>query len=348
MEGACARPVIRLGAMSEREHPMSHSRTVAGLVIATMFVLSAEASAAGDDRTTRFYEDARTRLSKGDTAGAIIQLKNALQQDANLLAAHALLGEAFLRNQQPDQAQEALERALRLGIDKSEIALLLAEVFLAQGKAQDLLDRLPPDLLLGPAKANLLVFRGHAYKGLGELSSAERSFEDARVLDPGSVTALLSLAELTAQKGLRTEALALVERAAAEAPADPKVWYMKGVIVQQGGDRKGAIEAYSRALEIQPGYSDARVARLSLAIGNRDDGAAAKDLEYFAREQSAEPRGNYLRAVYLGQKGDNEGARAALSAAARVLSPGAARSAEAPSAGTTDAHGSGVPRTRRT
>lgn len=300
---------------------MSHNKTVASFLMAAMVVLSFDATAAGDDRTTRFYEDARARLSKGDTAGAIIQLKNALQQDANLLAAHALLGEAFLRNQQPDQAQEALERALRLGIDKSEIALVLAEVFLAQGKARDLLDRLPPDLLQGPAKANLLVFRGHAYKALGELSSAERSFEDARVLDPRSVTALLSLAELTAQKGLRAEALALVGRAAAEAPGDPTVWYMKGVIAQEGGDRKGAVDAYTRALELRPAYSDARVARLSLAIGNRDDAGAATDLEYFAREQSAEPRGNYLRAVYLGQKGDNEGARAALSAAARVLSP---------------------------
>lgn len=294
---------------------------MASVVAAAILVLFADAGLARDDHTARFYEDARSRLSKGDTAGAIIQLKNALQQDANLLAAHALLGEAFLKNQQPDQAQEALERALRLGIDKSEIALLLAEAFLAQGKARDLLDRLPPDLLQGPAKANLLVLRGHAYKALGELTTAERSFEDARIIDPRSVSALLSLAELTAQKGLLQEALALVARAASEAPSDPKVWYMKGVITQQGGDRKGAVEAFSRAIELQPRYADARVARLSLAIGNRDDVGARTDIDYFSQEQSTEPRGNYLRAVYFGQKGDHEGARAALAAAARVLSP---------------------------
>lgn len=300
---------------------MSHSRSVASYVAAAMLVLFTGAGSARDDQTTRFYEDARVRLARGDTAGAIIQLKNALQQDANLLAAHALLGEAFLKNQQPDQAQEALERALRLGIDKSEIALVLAEALLAQGKGKDLLERIPPDLLRGAAKANLLVLRGHAYKGLGELSNAERSFEEARVLDPASVPALLSLAELFAQKGLRTEALTLVARAAAEAPSDPKVWFVKGVITQQGGDRKGAIEAFSRAIELQPPYADARVARLALALSNRDDATVKTDIEYFAREQSTEPRGNYLRAVYLGQKGDNEGARAALAAAARVLAP---------------------------
>jgi cellulose synthase operon protein C len=300
---------------------MSHSRTAARFLVAAMMVLSADLCVAGDDRTTRFYEDARTRLAAGDTAGAIIQLKNALQQDANLLAAHALLGEAFLKNQQPDQAQEALERALRLGIDKSEIALLLADAFLAQGKMQDLLDRLPAELLQGPARAKLLVLRGHAYKALGEPGAAERSFEDARVLDPRLVPALLSLAETMAQKGLRTEAMALVTQAAAEAPADPQVWYMKGVITQQGGDRRGAIDAFSRALELHPGYSDARVARLSLAIGNRDDAAASADLDYFARQNPGEPRGNYLRAVHLGRKGDNEGARAALAAAGRLLAP---------------------------
>ena len=50
---------------------------------------------------------------------------------------------------------------------------------------------------------------------------------------------------------MRTEALALVGLAAAEAPADPRVWYMKGVIVQQSGDRRGSFEAFSRALELQ-------------------------------------------------------------------------------------------------
>jgi hypothetical protein len=105
---------------------MSHSRTVASFLLAAMVAVSADTAVAGDDRTTRFYEDARTRPAKGDTAGAIIPSKNALQQDANVLAPHALLDEAFLENQQREQAREALERALRLGIDKSEIALLLA------------------------------------------------------------------------------------------------------------------------------------------------------------------------------------------------------------------------------
>ena len=163
-------------------------------------------------------------------------------------------------------------------------------MFLAQGKAQDLLDRMPPDLLLGPARANLLVVRGHASEVSREFSFADRTFEEARVLDPRSVPAPPSLAELTAQKGFRTEALALVGRAAAEAPADRKVSHMKGVIVQRGGDRKVAIDTYSRALELQPGYADARVARPSLAIGSRDVAGAVRWISNASRASSPQSR----------------------------------------------------------
>ena len=45
---------------------MSYMRTVAGFLMATMVALCSDVAVAGDDRTTRFYEDARTRLSTGD------------------------------------------------------------------------------------------------------------------------------------------------------------------------------------------------------------------------------------------------------------------------------------------
>ena len=301
---------------------MPSMNRVAGCLLAALLGLSFAPVATGrDDQAARFYEDARSRLGKGDTAGAIIQLKNALREDSSLLAAQALLGQAFMRNQQPDQAQEALERAIALGIDKSEVALTLAEALLAQGKVRDLIDRLPPDVVQGTARADLLVLRGHAFRQLGEPSTAERSFEQARAIDPSSVNALLSLAEHIGQRGQRDEALVLVGKAAGIAPDNPKVWFVKGTLLQQGGDRAGAIAAYSRSLTLQPRFADARVARVSLLLGQGDDAAVMRDLDYFAKEQPDEPRGNYLRAVRLGQKGDGEGARAALAAAARVLAP---------------------------
>jgi hypothetical protein len=42
-----------------------------------------------DTKAARFYEDALVRYEKKDLPGAIIQLKNALQIDKNMLPVHA-------------------------------------------------------------------------------------------------------------------------------------------------------------------------------------------------------------------------------------------------------------------
>lgn len=132
-----------------------------------------------------------------------------MREDASLLAAQALLGQAFMRNKQPDQTQDALERAITLGIDKSVVALTLAEALLAQGKGRNLVDRLPPEVVRGTARADLLVLREHAFRQLCEPSTAARSFEHARAIDPSSVDALLSLAEQFGRRGQRDDGLAL-------------------------------------------------------------------------------------------------------------------------------------------
>ena len=65
-------------------------------------------AASKNEQASRYYEDALVRYEKKDFAGAIIQLKNALQQDANMLAAPVLLGRSFLEKGQPNSAEVEL------------------------------------------------------------------------------------------------------------------------------------------------------------------------------------------------------------------------------------------------
>ncbi len=53
---------------------------------------------AADSKASKFYEDALVRFEKKDMGGAIIQLKNALQIDKNMLPVQVLLGKALLKN----------------------------------------------------------------------------------------------------------------------------------------------------------------------------------------------------------------------------------------------------------
>ena len=83
------------------------------------------AHGAPDGAAARFYEDALARYERRDIGGVIVQLKNALQIDKNLLPVQVLLGKALLRNGDAVPAEVAFTEALRLGVNRAEVVLPL-------------------------------------------------------------------------------------------------------------------------------------------------------------------------------------------------------------------------------
>ena len=77
------------------------------------------------EKAAHFYENALKLFDKNDYPGSIIELKNALQQDNKMLAAHLLLGKAMLRNGDLNGAEAALKEALKQGVNRGEVALPL-------------------------------------------------------------------------------------------------------------------------------------------------------------------------------------------------------------------------------
>jgi len=167
---------------------------------------------AAEDRAQRYYDDAQARYDKGDFDGAVVQLKNALQSAPGMLAAHVLLGKTQLSLGQPEAAEEAFEKALSLGVHPSEVAVPMAQALLHEGRAKDLLSRYPADSVPSSLRAEVLVLRGHAYKQLGDLDSASRSFQDAHAASPSFMPAIRSEAELLLQQRRSAEATKLVAR----------------------------------------------------------------------------------------------------------------------------------------
>ena len=145
-----------------RETVPMNRKHVSFLIVA--LVCAIPALAAKEDKAARFYEDAVTRLEKNEAPGAIIQLKNALQQDPGMVSAHLLLGRAYLANAQPDAAQESLETAHRLGADRSQIVLPLSQALLAQGKGAEMLQRFPPESATLQERPELLILRAERFR----------------------------------------------------------------------------------------------------------------------------------------------------------------------------------------
>ena len=286
-----------------------------------MLAPSVSVAALRPEQASHYYEDALTRFEKHDVSGAILQLKNALQQDPKLLAAYVLLGKAQLAQGDFASAEEAFSRALSLGVDRSEVAVPMARALLAQGKHQALLERLPAEAAPIAQRPALLTLRGNAFKATGDAATAKRAFEEARAIDTKFVPAILALAELAAEQGNRSEAERLVQEAMVLAPQDAGAWHFKGRLALVSGDVQSALTAFDKSVSIDANFVDARIARAMLLIDlNRLD-EAERDVKYLAAQDAREPRAIYLRALLHARRGESRGVRDAMEELTRVIDP---------------------------
>lgn len=292
----------------------AHCAVFAAFIATLASAAYAPPATATPEKAAKFYENAVTRHEKNDVAGAIVQLKNAIQQDPKMLAAQILLGKLLLQQGDAEAAETTFEQALRLGVDRSEIAVPMAQAALELGKPDKVLQGAGPDGLPTGPRVELLILRGHAYRATRDLDAAERSYREALALDSRNVPARLSLADLWIQQGRREVARKAIGEIMALAPKDPRPWELSGKLALAQGDGTAALDAYGKAIALHPDDTDALVARTMLLIERGALDEAAKDLDTLKRISPTEPRGLYARALYGARRDDEHMVREALQA----------------------------------
>lgn len=297
---------------------MKHLRLALGLLIASS-QLASPGWAADTTRAARFYEDALGRYEKNDDAGAIVQLKNALQQDPAYLSAYLLLGQAQLRKGDISGAELSLTTALKMGADRSEVLSSLAGAYMRLGKYKELLEKVQPTGLPASTALDLWLIRAYAHLSLTDYTGADAAINQAAALAPNAGSVAIARGMYYLQRGNLAEARRFANQATSASPKDPRSWNLKASIAHAGGDFAAALDGYGRALAVEPGFVDVRVARagLSLDMNRLDD--AFKDLSFLKEKHPDEPRAAYLRSVYFSHKGDNRAANAELLQSAKVI-----------------------------
>ncbi|MEF7614199.1 XrtA/PEP-CTERM system TPR-repeat protein PrsT [Aquincola sp. MAHUQ-54] len=293
------------------------------LAFAAACTLCTPALAVADPKAARYYEDALSRYEKQDVKGAIIQLKNALQIDKNLLQVHVLLGKSLLANGEAATAEVAFLDSLRLGVSRAEVIVPLAESLIAQGKQPELLrhPRFAPTGLPVEVQAPLLLLRSAAASDMGEADEALKAVQQARLLLPQSADSWLAEVPIRLRTRQLAEATIAVERALALAPKSAEAWYQKGSIVHLQGDLRGALAAYGQALQLAPQHVEARVIRAGLYLDLRQDAEARADVAELQRLSPREPRGAYMRALLAERSGDLPAAQLALRQVTDLIDP---------------------------
>lgn len=287
------------------------------LLCATL-ILPASAHA-NSSEASRYFEDGLARYQKQDVPGAIIQLRNALKLDRNLLAAHLLLARAYLSSSEVNLAELEFKEALKLGVSRAEVAVPLARIYMLQGKPAKLIESIPPDGLPADIRIEVLSLRGAAYAALGKNSDAENSFSEARALDQASALPLIAEVPILLGNGRLELARSRAEKAVQLAPNDAGAFKVRATVAHASGDASGALKDYERAIALLPGFVDARIARDGLLIDLGRDAEASTDLEEMAKKGPIEPRVAYLQSVIASRRGETQKASNHLMEAARLV-----------------------------
>lgn len=284
-------------------------------------VVSAMPALANDPKAYSYYEDALSRYERKDLNGATIQLKNAIQGDQKLLAAHVLLGKVLLATGDPIGAEVEFDEALRQGVNRAEVLTFLGQAYLQQGKYNILLDRLKPSGLPVPQQVAVLVLRANALAEKGNVSEASKALEEARQIEPGSVMVRVAQATVSMRKGDLSAAKKQSDEALSLSQNDAGAWNFRGALLAASGDREGAFQAYAKASSLNPQYLEPRIARVGLLLdANRFD-EAERDLAAIREMAPREPRSAYFRALVGKNKGDQAAVKAALEEVTNVLDP---------------------------
>ena len=209
-------------------------------------------------------------LRTGRVRDAVLAAQDILKTEPNNLEAHKLLGRVYLQSLGNVQNGGPSEKVLQLAIaEYSKIVQL---------QSNDIESR----LLLG-----------QLYTLAHDTPHAEEQFKAAQHIDPNSEDVVLNLARLYSDSGDMTHAIQVLS-AVPEDDRTPKIDYALGASYDQLKDNKNAIDAYSKAFDMEPDNLDAE---RGLAQALLNDNQLGPALKHFDAISAADPQDaqTYLR-----------------------------------------------------
>jgi tetratricopeptide (TPR) repeat protein len=252
-------------------------------------------------------ENAEAYLQRGATRHAIAELKQVLQEHPDDAGVRLMLGKLYLTSADLPYAEKELGRARALGLASAELMAALGELWLKQGRSEQLLRELhPQDDWPQDARIAVHRLRARALTGLGDLAGARRAYEAMLNIAPDNVDARIGLVRIA----MRAEDAGASELMLADAlhiaPDHPTLRGLRGDLAFQRGAYDRAVDDYRSQLEAAPDSVAARLALAQALIAAGDYAAADALLDEFLAERPGNGLANYLRAASAFQTGDAE------------------------------------------
>ncbi len=268
-----------------------------------LFALFFGAALSGCDRNLppeKLVSEARAAIERNDYQTASIQLKNALQQDANNGTARFELGRIYQRIGDPASAASEFKRALDLNYPAEEVTPLIVRALVESGQASDALSKYASANITGPvARADFKAALGHAQLASQNGEGAARAFDEALAINPDHAYAMVGKARLLGVSRDFAGAQALLDKVLASDKTYVDAWFLDAEIKAVQGKFEPALSSYRKVYEIRPDHVRSRSIVIS-ALAN--EGRIEEARKELAALRKAVPKAldiNYLDGLLL-------------------------------------------------
>jgi len=233
-------------------------------------------------RTRHPAEVGREMFDVKNYGGALEQFEQAQaleggDQDAGLAFAMA---QSYYHMDQSDQAAAQLRRVQELDGGKNRAGVYYFQALVAQqqGRTQDAVGFMEKEVEGSEdPQASMLATLGGLYRDVGENDKATTTFEKSLEKDPSNLGALMNLGALYSNSGNQKKAEEYFQKAAKAGASQGKkgaaIFFNIGAISVNEGKSQAAVDAFERAIDINPKYAEA----------HRELGYAYKDLKNTAK-----------------------------------------------------------------
>jgi putative PEP-CTERM system TPR-repeat lipoprotein len=226
---------------------MSRAR---GLYAAALIVSLVWGCTDREQAKKQFFDNGNNFLKAGKYQEAIVEFRNALQQDDKYGEARLKLAEAYEGAGNRAAAYREFIRAADLIPGNDDVQLKAATYLLLAGQFEDARTRAQTVIDRTPSNVQAQLILGNALAGMKDLEGAIREIEEAIKLDPNSSTSYSSLAAVRIAQGDKEQARAAYQKAVEVDPRGVMAWLALANFQAAVGETADAENSIKRALEI--------------------------------------------------------------------------------------------------
>jgi len=227
------------------------------------------------------------RLERGQAAydegayqAAVIDAKNVLKEQSDNVAGRLLLGRALVGIGDGVSAENELLKAVKLGVERTDIAVDFGQALLLQAKFDEVIAEITPDLIdAHPDRLILMRLRGRALLGLQDPVAAREYYVAVLAIDENDVEAQLGIVQTYVAEQNLWQARETLDHVLSSFDDNVSAWLISGSLSMQLQNAERAQNDFAKAAELSAAESDvpnemralSGLAEAALSQGQADD-----------------------------------------------------------------------------